>query len=222
MNDLLFIYGPLIFFIGGYSLALSYWHKKVQWRLRPAPSRFIKIVHYSSVIILCAVLVMYGVSGIGLRGMWTTRIIAIVAFITGIFFNALASREVLKNIVERIYFGMLSLVPPFLAFLLLIPILLFFFVIGAALFIRPVSAVYYNDSKFRVQATPVGFMVPSREDVMEKNFIFEKRLEIDIWSYQVDSVRVSYDGDSTRIKVYGEYLHEDYSKGYEQIIALPK
>ena len=210
-----------ILFIIAYGLGLFYWDKKIDWRLNPKISRSIKLLHYIGLLICLTVGITYTNFDIGLRGLWTTRTIIIFTLLTGIFFIFVADKASIRKI-EKWYFKIFSFLPILTAGSLFIPFL--GVVIVLSLFGQltdPATEIYYEDDKLRIQSSFVGVLGPPRLDIFEKNLIFEKHLKrADFWANEIDSIRVSYDSDSTRIIAYGLYDYDDERKGETETICL--
>lgn len=212
-----------IIFIITYGLGLIYWNKKVSFRLNLNLSNRIKKFHYLGLFICVLVFVSYSYFDIGLRGLWTTRIIIILTLLTGIFFIFIADRTTI-NKVEKLYFKLFSFLPILSAGILFIPFL--GVVIVVSLFgqlFDPAKKIYYEDDKLRVQSTFVGVLGPPRIDIFEKKFILEKHLKrTDFYAPEIDSIKVSDDTDSTRIIVYGLYNYDEERKDETVTISLPR
>ena len=210
-----------ILFIIAYGLVLFYWDKNISWRLNPKISRSIKLLHYAGLLICITISITYINFDIGLRGLWTTRTIIIFTLLTGIFFIFVADKASIRKI-EKWYFKIFSFLPILTAGTLFIPFL--GVVIVLSLFGQltdPATEIYYEDDKLRIQSSFVGVLGPPRLDIFEKNLIFEKHLKrADFWANEIDSIRVSYDSDSTRIVAYGLYDYDEERKGETETICL--
>lgn len=210
-----------IIFIIAYGLGLFYWDKKINWRLNTKMSKSIKLLHYIGLLICLTVGIIYTNFDIGLRGLWTTRTIIIFTLLTGVFFTFLADKSSTSKI-EKWYFKIFSFVPILTAATLFIPFL--GVVIVLSLFGQltdPATKIYYEDDKLRIQSSFVGVLGPPRLDIFEKKIIFEKKLKrAEFWANEIDSIKVAYDTDSTRIIAYGLYDYDEERKGETEIICL--
>ncbi len=212
-----------ILFITSYGLGLLFWEKKVAWRLKPKMSTTIKSLHFLGLFICILVSILYSNFNIGLRGLWTTRIIIIFTLLTGIFFIFIANKTTINKI-EKWYFNFFSFLPIVTAGVFFIPFLGVVFVISLfGQLTEPATRIYYEDNKIRVQSTFVGVLGPPKIDIFEKNIIFEKHLKrADFWANEIDSIKVSYDKDSTRIIAFGLYDFDDKRKGETETICLKR
>lgn len=210
-----------IIFIIVYGFGLFYWNKKINWRLSKKISKPLKLLHYSGFTICLIIAVLYSNYDLTLRGIWTSRIIILFTLFTGIFFIFVANKSSIIEI-EKWYFKFFSFLPILTAAILLIPFL--GIVIVLSLFgqlTNPVTKIYFEDDNLRVQSTFVGVLGPPKIDIFEKNLIFEKHLKrTDYWANEIDSIKVSYDKDSTRIFIYGLYKYDEERKGDTEIICL--
>lgn len=206
-----------------YGLGLFFWDKNINWRLNLTVSRTIKLLHYIGLLICLIVGITYANYDIGLRGLWTTRTIIIFTLLTGVFFIFLADKTSQSKI-EGWYFKIFAFMPICAAATLFIPFLgvvLVLSLIGQLT--DPAIHIYYEDDKLRVQSSFVGVLGPPRLDFFEKKMIFEKKLNhTDISSYEIDSVNVAYDTDSTRIFVYGLFDYDAERKGEPKTICLKR
>jgi cytochrome b subunit of formate dehydrogenase len=161
--------------------------------------------------------------GIGLRGLWTTRIIVITTLLIGIFFVFLSAKNVLNKI-EKWYFSFFSFLPILTVGFMLIPF--FGAVATISLFGQlfcPADKIFYEDNKLRIQSTFIGVLGPPRIDVYEKVCLYEKHLKrSDFWITSNDSISVSlsYDPDSTRVTLH-RYL-ENSDEEEMEVICLDK
>lgn len=158
---------------------------------------------------------------IGLRGLWTTRTIIIFTLFTGMFFILLADKSSIRKI-EKWYFRIFSFFPILAAGILFIPFLGVVFILSFfGQLTSSASEIYYEDEKLRIQSSFVGVLGPSRLDIFEKDLIFEKHLKpADFCVNEIDSIRVSYDIDSTRIFFYGLYKYDEISKRETETLYL--
>ncbi|PVY35627.1 hypothetical protein [Pontibacter virosus] len=202
-----------ILFAVAYLAILIFWNKKVKWRLPFKTGLTLKWIHYTCIALILVVAILYSQLDIGLRGIWTTRIFIITALLSGIFFSFLVRREDIHK-GEFWYFKIFSYLPVAIAVLLCVPFL--GIVIVLSLFGRlvdPATDVYYSDNKIRVQSTFTGVLGPPRVDVFKKGLLFEHHLSrTDFCGYDVDSVKVNYDNDSTRIVMYDSHYGEEPCK----------
>jgi hypothetical protein len=196
-----------------YSYGLFRWDKLVSWRLDGKISRTIKYVHYSTLIVSLTVLLLYTQFDIGLRGLWTTRIIIMTTISTGVFFIFISDKNI-NNKIERIYFKVFSFLPVATAGFLLIPFLgvvLVFSLFGQL--ISPSEKIFYQDQDIIIQSSFVGVLGPPRIDIFQKKQLFEKHVyRSEFFDYNFDSLQVHYDADSTRIKLFGSAEYEDNTK----------
>jgi hypothetical protein len=121
------------------------------------------------------------------------------------------SNKTILNTFEKWYFRIFSFLPA-----LTIVLSLFVWIAGVIILsillrvFNPADKVFYEDDKLRVQSTFQSVMLKPKIDVFEKNLIFEKHLKkLDFPTTEIDSIKISYDADSTRIKIYGLSLNED-------------
>jgi hypothetical protein len=192
------------------TLLILYWKKKIKGSLGIKTSNIIKIIHYFGLIICCVVAWSYLSYGIGLRGLWTTRIIIILTFTIGIFFIFVSNQAAL-NTFEKVYFRLFSFIPALTTALSLIVWIAGVIIISIFLRVfNPAEKTFYEDDKLRVQSTFQSVMLKPQIDVFEKKLIFEKYLKkLDLPAAEIDSITISYDADSTRIKVYGLFRNDD-------------
>ena len=184
-----------------YLFCLFYWNKYIDWRLDEKISKRIKYSHYIGLFICILITIHYTIYDIGLRGIWTSRIIIIYTLTTGIFFTFLSDKNILKKI-EKIYFKAFSFFPVLISTFLLVPfwgILVVFSLLGQL--ILPYEKIIYEDKHLRIQNSFSGIMAGSSFDIFEKRIIFEKHLYKKI-NKDCDSLDVHYDKDSTRILLY--------------------
>ncbi|MDB5258685.1 MAG: hypothetical protein JWM14_3380 [Chitinophagaceae bacterium] len=193
-----------IAFIILYGFGLFYWNKKQTGRLKPGISKTIKTIHYIGIAICLVLGFLYVSYGIGLRGLWTTRIISIITLFIGIFFSFFTDKTVLNKL-EKWYFKLFSFLPVAAAAVLFIPLLgavLVFSFLGRLF--MPVAEIYYEDDILRVQSTFQTILIGNRTEAFEKHFFYEKQLESpDYWGKEVDSISVSYHADTTKISTHG-------------------
>lgn len=134
--------------------------------------KLFKSVHFISFSICLAIAITYYIFNIGLRGLWTTRIIIFICFLTALVYAIIGDKGKMHRS-ERMYFGLFPYFPIFF-------LLCFFYwpllSIPAWLF-SPASYVHYDGTDYRVQSTSQGIFKNSKFEVFEKNFIFEKKLE---------------------------------------------
>lgn len=204
-----------ILFIIAYGLGLFYWNKKVNYRLNPKISRGIKLLHYTGLLICITIAITYINFGIGLRGLWTTRTIIIFTLLTGIFFIFLADKSSIKK-VEKRYFKTFSFLPILTAGTLFIPFIGVVIILSLfGLLTYPATEIYYEDDILRVQSSFVGVLGQPKFD------IFEKKLKhAEYWTNEIDSLKVSYDSDSTRIIIYRLYDNDEMRKEETETICL--
>ena len=211
---------PLVFILA-YGFGLFYWNRQVTWRLNPRMSRSIKLFHYAGLLICLLVGITYMNFDIGLRGLWTTRSIVISVLVTGVLFILLTDKSTISH-VERWYFRTFSLLPVLAAATLLIPF--FGIVLMLSLFGQltdPATIIYYEDDKLRIQSSFVGVLGPPRLDIFEKRMIFERKLQsANLWANDIDSIKVFYDSDSTRIIAFGLYDYDEERQGETKTICL--
>jgi len=204
-----------------YLAAVFYWNKKVTWRLRPKTSGILKKVHFAALIICIVIAVLYGVFSLGLRGLWTTRIVIIFTLLTGIFFRFILS-EASINKIEKLYFKIFSFLPMIMAGTLLIPfmgVLIVSSLIGRL--VRPVDDIHYEDDKLRVQSTFQGMLIEPKIDIYKKQSIFEEHLKIpDYNEWDVDYIKVFYDKDSTRVVVHGKNSYDEDKEREPEVISF--
>ena len=210
-----------ILLIIGYGFLLFYWSWAVEWRLDFKTTQRIKAIHYAGLTICLVVGMSFALFDIGLRGLWTTRVVIMVTLITGMFLKFVADRAALKKI-ESVYFRFFSFLPIATAGMLLVPFVGVLLV--ASLWGRltgPAEAIYYEDGKLRIQSTFSGVLGPPRIDIYQKEFIFEKHLcRADYWASEIDSISVSYDTDSTRVIAYGLYDYDTKLANKTETISL--
>ncbi|ANQ51773.2 hypothetical protein MY04_4437 [Flammeovirga sp. MY04] len=163
----------------------------------------LKLAHYFSFFVTGIIVVLFINYNIGLRGIWTSRIIILFFFLSGIFFHLIAEKEAMKKW-EFWYFKGFSFLPVGISLFTFIPFLgpVIVFSILGQLFI-PVDKIYYEDDQLKVQTRFVGVLGPPQFEVYQKEFIFEKRITDynTYWRYNIEEASVSYDEDSTRIKL---------------------
>ena len=191
-----------------YTYGLFRWDKLVTWRLNSNLSKTIKYVHYLALFITLTIAFTYTQFGIGLRGLWTTRIFVTVVLLIGIFFNFVTDRTIINKI-EKIYFRVFSFLPTFTGVILCIPflgIVIVFSLLGRL--IEPANSIYYEDEHLRIQSSFTGVLAPKSFDFFTKKMFYEKYLYVsDFYCEDSDSLAVHYDKDSTRIFVYK--LHQE-------------
>ncbi|MDD3323154.1 MAG: hypothetical protein PHS59_17110 [Paludibacter sp.] len=212
-----------IIFLFTYGLFLFFGEKQTKWRLNQKTTKAAKLLHFIGLGVCVTVSILTVNFDTGLRGLWTTRVFIIVTLLTGIFLRFIADKTIINRF-EKWYFRVFSFLPLVSAGILLIPF------IGGVLVISifgqlfaPVKEIYYNDKNYRIQTTFVGVLGPPKVDIYEKTFIFEKRLkESDRFSEGIDSIKVSYDKDSTRITAYGLYDYDEQLKGKTETINLKR
>lgn len=182
----------------------------MSWRLREQASKTIKYFHYIGLSIAVTVGLSYGLFDLGLRGLWTTRVVILSMLLTGCFFRFISSKSAINKF-ERIYFKVFAFLPIITGTIFLIPFLgvVLILSLGGQL-IEPAKDIYYQDNKLRIQSTFIGVLGTPRIDVFEKHFLFEKHLyRSDFNAFDFKSVQVNYDNDSTRLHFILE--------GYESI-----
>ena len=197
------IYALTVILIILYLYGLYKWNKKVTWRLNPRFSKIIKYLHFITITICFTIGISYYNYDIGLRGLWTTRILIIAALLTGEFFIFLSNKTIINKI-EIFYFKLFSFLPVMFLGILLIPFI--GVVIMASLFgqlISPAEMIYYQDTHIRIQSSFIGVLTSPKLYVFKKMYIFEKYIyRSDIYSGDFDSVKVNYDKDSIRVSLY--------------------
>lgn len=212
-----------ILFIIAYTLGFFYWDRKISWRLSLQISSLIKILHYLGLFICITIGISYNFHEIGLKGLWTTRIIIIFTLLTGIFFIFSADKTSIRRF-EKWYFKLFSFLPILIAGALFVPFL--GVVIVLSLFgqlASPAEEIYFEDDKLRIQSSFVGVLGPPRLDIFEKKLLFEIHLKrTDFWANEIDSIKVSYDSDSTRVIAYGLYDYDEERKGETETICLKR
>jgi len=217
------MYFLTIIFLFTYGLCLFYGEKQVIWRLNQKATKTTKLLHYIGLCVCVIVCILTANFDIGLRGLWTTRSFIIVTLLTGIFLRFIADKTTVNKF-EKWYFRIFSFLPVVTAATLLIPFIggvLVMSLFGRLL--EPAKDIYYDDNNYRIQSTFVGVLGPPKMDIYEKTFVFEQRLkESDRFSGGIDSIKVSYDKDSTRITAYGLYDYDEKLKGKKETINLKK
>lgn len=212
-------YVSIIVFIGMYILLLYLLKKKLKYHFGPKVSLFFKRVHYVGILFCLILWISNTYYAIDLRGIWTSRIFILTTIISG-FLISFFSNKSTKNILDSIYFNLLTGIPILVGGFLLIPfvgaIVVFSLIIQL---LNPIDRLYYNDHHLRVQATPSGPMVQARLEVFQKQFIIEKRTKTDEYVQDIDSVNVLYNKDTTLIYLYGTSIIDD--KVYQYPIGLP-
>ncbi len=193
------------------------------WRLNLTTSKAIKNIHYISLSICILILVLYSSFDLGLRGLWTTRCIIILTLFSGIFFSFFTNKHITSKI-ENWYFKLFSFLPILAACLLLVPFLGIVIVISFfGQLIGPVKEIFFEDKNLRIQASFVSVLAPPRTEIFEKKFIFEQKLKKpDFGANEIDSIKVSYDKDSTRVIFFGLYNYDEEQKGTPKIISLKR
>ncbi len=206
-------------FIIIYIYGLLSWDKKVRWRLKPKISKAIKYLHFATLLVCLTVLFLYSNFNLGLRGLWTTRVFIIVTLLTGIFFIIISDKTINSKL-ERIYFEVFSYLPIITGFFLYIPFL--GIVLTVSLFgqlTSPADKIYYDDKAIRVQSSFVGILGPPVIDIFQKKGILEKHIyHTNFSTYDIDSLQIHYDSDSTRIVFYSSSEFQDNKK----VICLDK
>lgn len=204
-----------------YGFALFYWSRGEASRFDAKTTVTIKAIHYTGLAICIVVGISFALYDVGLRGLWTTRLVIMITLITGTFFMFIANKSALKKI-ENLYFRLFSLLPIATAGMLLVPFIGVILVVSVwGRLTGPAETIYYEDERLRIQSTFVGVLGPPRIDIYRKDFIFEKHLlRPDYWASEIDSIRVTYDVDSTRVVAYGLYDHDSRLANKTETISL--
>ncbi len=217
------MYSLVIIFLFTYGLCLFFGEKQMIWRLTQKATKAVKLLHFIGLCVCVTVSILTANFDTGLRGLWTTRIFIIATLLTGVFFRFITDKTTINKF-EKWYFKIFSFLPVAIAGILFIP-----FIGGVAVMslfgrlVDPAKDIYYSDNNYRIQSTFVGVLGPPKVDIYEKTFIFEKRLkESDRLSVGIDSIKVSYDKDSTRITAYGLYDYDEQLKGKTETINLKR
>ena len=195
-------------FIYGYSI--FQWNKRIVWRFNSQISKWIKTTHYILIGIISIDLILIFVTGFHYRGIWTSRIFIIGFIITGLIIYPFANKKLLKRL-ERIYFTIFGYSPVGLGLFALIPFLGAMATISfGLLLIKPVDKVIYNDNNVRIQQCGRGVLGSPRLMIVEKGFLIEK-VQHDMMGFFIetyDSLSISYDKDSIRIRLTTEEFHD--------------
>ncbi|MBB3699561.1 hypothetical protein KMW28_24460 [Flammeovirga yaeyamensis] len=136
----------------------------------------LKLAHYFSFSLTGIIAIIFINFNIGLRGKWTSRMIILIFFLSGILFHLIAEKEAMKKW-GFWYFKGFSFLPIGISLFTFIPFLgpVIVFSILGQLFI-PVDKIYYEDDQLKVQTRFVGVLGPPQLEVYQKEFIFEKRI----------------------------------------------
>ena len=199
--------------------------KQGRLRFSEPVSAAIKKIHFSCIITTAIISVLYGFFALRIGGIWSSRMIVITLLITGLFYYPFTSIGSLGQ-GERSYFRLFSYMPsivggitfvlPYMGIILTVSLL--------GRLSSPIKELLYEDDKLRVESQFAGILGPPKIHLYEKGFLWEKRLdEGGLDSYDLDSVSVSYDVDSTRITLYG--LDKSFKRRDripEQIISLKR
>lgn len=137
------------------------------------------------------------------------------------FFIFFADKKTLSK-PERIYFKMFPFLPVVIIVLSMLTWVGWIILMSIVnILLNPSEKIFYNDSKLRIEQCPTGIMGSPRMDIYEKCWIYEKRLaRSDFPSFDIDSVMVQYDGDSTRVLIYWLPSYDEKQKSKIDTICL--
>ena len=155
-----------------YNFGLYYWNKKVSWKLNTPLSKTLLYSHYISLFLFVSLLIL-NYYNIRPKGLSTTKIIFFITFLTGFFLYFIGSKNT---------FGKTAFI--YIYFLLNIPSLSFIsFTITPVRTSRfvdrifnPVTYIYFENSKYRVQNTKDGLFERDRIETFEKKLLYDKKI----------------------------------------------
>ena len=179
--------------------------KNKDYNLGIKSSLVLKKVHYVSLFLCVAAIVLYTAFGLMFYGSWTARVFIIAALFPGVLYH-FVSAKVYANKVEKIYFMVLSFIPTAFLLLLLIPFLGFVIVASLWLMLFIPGEKVYQDDNIIVQVNSKGVLSAKQFEVLKRRYIFDEVISSGRSSYN-DSINVRYDQNEASIYFYG--LGED-------------
>lgn len=194
-----FLY-PLLFLVI-YSVGL-YFNQKRSWKLSLGFSKLLKRLHYFSfpfLILVC--IVNFGMEQ-DLRGIWTSRIIVGLYFLSALLTYFLIDKSIFTKI-EKGYFAFLAKLPVAGALFLLIP-MLGYLILGAMLyhFATPYEQIYYSDEQIRVQTSFNTQANEQKIEVIKNDGLFQKTIHKEfIFTPTISHIEVRRESDSSRFEV---------------------
>lgn len=180
-----------------YAFKIKDW-KKNDYRLNLTFSVYLKYLHYFAITVTIILLIL----DLKIRGIWTDRILILIALLSGIFYNLFAQKSVLNNL-EKTYFGLWSIFPLILPLLLLIPfagVVILVSLIGRL--IAPYDKIHFEDKNLRIQTSFVGVLAPPKILIYKKEFFFEREVKDLYLPEEIDSLKVNYLKDSIHIQYW--------------------
>lgn len=179
-------------------------------RLNQRSTRIYKWTHYISAIIFLSICTIYIFSGIGLRGLWTTRLIVVVTLLTGLSLRFVAHTAALRKF-ESWYFKAFSWLPVAVTAFLFVPFMgpvITFSIIGQL--IHPVDDVFYDSKNVRVQSRFMGVLGPPALEVVHKHLLFERVVDKGpYWGDSADSSEILCIRDSFFLVTYNSDIYDD-------------
>ena len=166
---LLFLFG---LFVIGYGFGLK-WAAKSFTKFNLEASKRMKLLHYVGLTLCIAIWISYDNFCIGLRGLWTTRILIILTLICGLLFGVFANSASMRRI-EKLYFKCFSYLPFFTAGFMCSSMTGFATVLSLlGKLVTPSQHIYFEDDKLRIQSSFTGVLGLSSLDVFQKKLLFE-------------------------------------------------
>lgn len=196
----------IMIFSGGfivlYSVLLYLWNRKIKASFNQQTSKRVRLLHYCLLITIISISLLNLISDITLAGQWTTRIIIVVFLISGLIASLITPRAG-ERFIQKIYFRFFLVLPLILAAFSMLQFI--GTVVVLSLYFRltkPYEKIFFENENLRVQSTFTGMLAPLRLDIIERNYLFERKLNKVHQIADIDSVRVQTDGSRTLVLLY--------------------
>lgn len=189
-------------FIVLYSVLLYLWNRKIKASFNQQTSKRVRLLHYCLLITIISISLLNLISDITLAGQWTTRIIIVVFLISGLIASLITPRAG-ERFIQKIYFRFFLVLPLILAAFSMLQFI--GTVVVLSLYFRltkPYEKIFFENENLRVQSTFTGMLAPLRLDIIERNYLFERKLNKVHQIADIDSVRVQTDGSRTLVLLY--------------------
>jgi len=157
-----------------YNFGIYRLKRKDSWKLNQNQSEELRRLHYVCLIIFLFLLPLNYFYDIRPRGIWTTRIIFSLVFLTGLCLLVIGNKYILQKF-EKVYFYFWPLLPTISIIAFAIQPLKMS-IVWDRIF-NPISYVFFENSSYRVQNTCNGLFQRKREEVFEKKLFYEKKVK---------------------------------------------
>lgn len=177
--------------------------KKNKSRLSLSISKIIKNLHYIT-FLLCLLLMLIDVKyNYIVNLIWIKRFLIIITLLSGILMNSIINK-ISINKVENRYFVIFSYLPIIISIIWSIPFWGLFtcYSIYSTLF-NPIEKIHYEDNNLKIQSSYFNPMAPAKIEMYRKGLFFNKTIKMkEDRIYDIDSIKVQYKNDKTKILFY--------------------